>query len=785
MSVSFGEVGCGVRAAATRDWGQGLSSYRQALRLETHVLLDEPGLIFQQLHNRLQWAGRAVEQRLAVDRDRRRASDFGPWLRTLTQFRESEGLIRTLIGHTDAVLACAVSPEGDRVASGSKDGRVRVWDARSGALLQQFFGHSAAVTDCAFSPDGTIALSAAKDGSLLLWEPSSGTTIWSLAGHGGGVRCCAFTPDGRGVVSGGTDGSLRQWDVGSGRMVWEERVEAAASTSSLTELARVVSGQMLGAEAGGIVGLAISPDGGRVATVSFDGTLSVWRLGDVLLASQSFSERESALESIWLGSDHLGCAFRPDGDTILVAHRDTVIECDGRSGSVLRAIGGSVGSVSTCAYSPDGRTVLVVAEDHHVHLYDASTLAEVGLLRGHTGAIADCVVSSDGLLVVSAGWDSTMRVWDLRTAVGSAGAATGHSGEVHSCAFSPDGTQLVTASHDHSVRVWDSSTGAELLLMHPHRAWPAAAAFSPDGTRIVTSCGVPAIRICDARNGTELLMAEVGHEFGVEDCSFSPDGRHVLSAGSEGDLYIWDAQRGRVVRSPRGHKLNLRGEGPPVHACAWSPDGSHVVSGDDDGNLIVWDAVTGSRRAGVVAHAGAVRNCEWSPDRATLLTCGDDGSVCTWDAVTLDRRTVMLGHEGAVLDCCHSPDGRYAVSGGSDRTLRLWYLADSMPITMAILSGPITCVAHHPTQGMVACGEPDGSVHRLQAVGLDLRPVVLTAWETDSRLLVRCPACRLEHALERGQLGATVPCPTEGCGLLWAVNGFAVPPMRHRLSGRR
>jgi hypothetical protein len=87
-------------------------------------------------------------------------------------------------------------------------------------------------------------------------------------------------------------------------------------------------------------------------------------------------------------------------------------------------------------------------------VWDATTFAELAILKGHTNTVRSVAVSPDGARIVTGSYDHTARVWDAKTFAELA-TLKGHTNLVTSVAVSPDGARIVTGSWDTTARVWD------------------------------------------------------------------------------------------------------------------------------------------------------------------------------------------------------------------------------------------------------------------------------------------------------------------------------------------
>src|SRR5262249_10138868 len=125
--------------------------------------------------------------------------------------------VQVLRGHVGPVTCVAVSADGHRVLSGSKDNTLRLWDADTGKELSVFRGHTNEVTGVALSVDGQRAVSGSLDKTVRVWdlEKEAGGKPLVLR-NDEWVHAVAISIDGKRVLSGGVDKLVHLWDVEKG-----------------------------------------------------------------------------------------------------------------------------------------------------------------------------------------------------------------------------------------------------------------------------------------------------------------------------------------------------------------------------------------------------------------------------------------------------------------------------------------------------------------------------------------------------------------------------------------
>ncbi|KAL2884564.1 Vegetative incompatibility protein HET-E-1 [Ceratocystis lukuohia] len=142
------------------------------------------------------------------------------WMKVKPRVEENwDACLQTLEGHHRKVTSVVFSNDGQRLASGSADNTVKIWDATSGACVQTLEGHDHQVVSVVFSNDGQRLASGSADNTVKIWDATSGACVQTLEGHDSWVTSVVFSNDGQRLASGSYDKTVKIWDATSGACV--------------------------------------------------------------------------------------------------------------------------------------------------------------------------------------------------------------------------------------------------------------------------------------------------------------------------------------------------------------------------------------------------------------------------------------------------------------------------------------------------------------------------------------------------------------------------------------
>jgi RNA polymerase sigma factor (sigma-70 family) len=609
-----------------------------------------------------------------------RAAD-GVQVREYDTFRSRETVRRAIRGEVDAG---AFHPDGRRVAVvGGRE--LRLIDAATGE--QRWWTEAdGKQIEVAFAGPGRVAVLSTDADRVRLFHAATGDQLGEIVEPHGRLSSAAFSADGQTMavwktgLQRGQDG-VQVWDVPTRKLVRTITTPQAPNGPAPS-------------------GLAVAPDGSRVAVFATTGSATLWPAratgkGARLVAFAPVAGRFSADGAVLAtacsngvaevldgktGKVHptgLGDAWVPNpiafgagGDRLLLEGYERWIDWpDGGAGAPrLISSGPTPGAwgVSTegtrhwADLSPDrsvvARCVAVDPDEGEfaLELLDAATRARRKSIP--LDGLPQLPMFAPNGKTVYAVVNRHIFGWDIETGR-QVMKSTEPAGElVYSLRVSPDGRYLASSinflgvSRNGSIRVWDAATGQPLISAPPvHGSWHVA--FSPDGKRFAAVVAVGPGQPAKADREIRVWDLETRHVtatfpgFGGQP-AFSPDGR-TLAVTRENEVVLLEMATGKV-------RHTFRHTAVVATALAWRADGRVLAAASPEAPIYLWD-VAGDRTGNVPTWNPAAAGEQW-----LVLTGTDAGSAFRalrqlWaapkEAADLLRTRVPVGADARLAAC--------------------------------------------------------------------------------------------------------------------------------------
>jgi WD40 repeat protein len=603
------------------------------------------------------------------------------------------------------VVAAAFAPDGATLAVQDAEIRdrkaepikVRLLDARTGQERLALDPYRRA--PFAFSPDGKRLACGTKTGHVTAVDSTTGKAVEGPRMALPGVQALAWSSDGKRLYTFEGGRFVRTLDAGrwqtltgvvlgegDRQLFWDEEVYRGGVV--LAAGARFIAG-------GGSRDYRLKPQKATAAKVE----VWVWDLDEGKEVRRwpgvryRFGPAEEDETEVPAGA----VALSGDGRSLAWADwPGRVTLADVRSGA-QRRLSAVPWETTGLAFSPDGRTLAGACPDGNtITFWDAASGADAGEPGGHRGPVLGLDVAPDGRLIATGGRDATIRLWERGTGA-HIRTLTGHGHDVSGVRFTPDGKRLVSVSTDGSARTWDVATGREVAALRqthkdvrpqelPHTVWvsadgaKAAALIAPERTseeEMIRRQWPRELRVWDAATSKPLVQALTPATFNPM-MAFAPDGRVAAMTQplTSPTVTLLDLTTGKDAGA-----LPVRFEGG-VTGLAFSPDGRWLAVASYQAGIHVFDAAT-RQAAWSLKSAETVTQIAFSPDGRYLASAAlgqrDLGSPLRLTELATGRpvwSATAPGQifAGTVAPLVFTPDGKALLSGGGLTEAFVWGL---------------------------------------------------------------------------------------------------------------
>ncbi len=464
---------------------------------------------------------------------------------------------------------------------------------------------------------------------------------------------------------------------------------------------------------------ALAPNDNLIARGGCDG-LAMWNI-----ETQTKKEIQDPFDSVSV------CAFSPDGTCLAVGGRSKM----GKSILVLLdrnlCSKGLVFEVpdkplNSVCFSPDGDRI-ALGTIGEIILFDARSGKRVGALQAHRAQVF-ASFSPDATRIVSGGHDNAIRIWDANCSEVFGDIIT--KAPVLHCSYSPDGLRVASGHSDGAVRLWDSEGRLGTSVSRCHPSSVSACTFTSDGRYVISTSKCGSLWVLRSDNGRTMAAVD-GHggRFGVG-LAVSPDRMKIAvyeSGAGFKKLRLWqlpDARQLPCLIEWDDDALNkhwddlgivfrydlIAREELCANALCFSPDALLIAAGLPAGRIGVWDARTSGQIAQFAGHDRGVTLSMFSPDGKTLLTGGHDGLLRLWSRENWKEINNLPARFQLLNKASFSPNGKWLISGAGNDLL-LWDISVfKLSGTLASHTQTVLSCVFSPNGTCIASGAEDGRI---------------------------------------------------------------------------
>jgi WD40 repeat protein/serine/threonine protein kinase len=252
---------------------------------------------------------------------------------------------------------------------------------------------------------------------------------------------------------------------------------------------------------------------------------------------------------------------------------------------------------------------------------------------------------------------------------------------VNGLAFRPDGQVLASVGGDRYLHLRDAATGKPLRKML-HGGEVTAVAWSADGKWVASGGSSGDVKVWNAADGS-LVRALTGHNHRVAAVAFTPDGKEIISSDQDGIIKVRSLETGKERRSWQAHDRH-------AGVLSLHPDGKILATGGWDDGVKLWDLGSGEELRRFERHKARICAIAFAPDGKTVASAGDDRVIRLWTTDTAQELRVFHGHTESLTQLAFCRNGAYLASASADQTVRIWDVATGAQ--MAVFRGHDTWI---------------------------------------------------------------------------------------------
>ncbi|KAK6071195.1 WD domain-containing protein [Seiridium cupressi] len=617
-------------------------------------------------------------------------------------------------GHKSAITILAFDGTGVRLASGSKDTDVIIWDLVAEVGQYKLRGHKDQITGLQFvephpevvEEDGNEAmvldstttgsegflLTTGKDALIKLWDLSSRHCIEThIAQTNGECWALGLSPDLSGCITAGNSGELKVWALDTaGLAASQQQVDISQTAQFLHDRGTLFrDGKDKATE------IIFHPRKDYFAVHGSEKAVEIWRIRTEAEIKKSLARKKKRRKEKLTkkGATENGEADvdGEDEDVSSAAITEAFAQ------HLILRTGGKVRSVDWANnHNHKDLQLLVGTTNNQLELYNIQTKEKstkskqedvpdytrsLGVdIPGHRADIRSLALSSDDRMLASAS-NGTLKIWNVKT---QSCIRTFECGYALCCAFLPGDKVVVVGTKAGDLEVFDVASAQLLDSVSAHEGAIWSLQVHPEGRSMASGSADKSAKFWDFKivqeevlgttRTTPKLKLVQSKQLKVSDdilcLRYSPDGKYIAIALLDSTVKVFFTDSLKLYLNLYGHKL-------PVLNMDISYDSKLIVTCSADKNVRIWGLDFGDCHKALFAHQDSILQVAFVPHNQDgnghhFFSASKDRTIKYWDGDKFEQIQRLDGHHGEIWALAMSRSGNFIISASHDKSIRVW-----------------------------------------------------------------------------------------------------------------
>ncbi|XP_065226210.1 WD repeat-containing protein 3 [Planococcus citri] len=594
------------------------------------------------------------------------AAGYSDGTLTINELNSEEN--ETFSGHRSPITCISFDEEGHRIATGSKDTDIVVWDIVAESGLFRLSGHKGSVTQVRFMNSRNILVSSSKDTLVKFWDLTNGHCFKTLTGHVTEVWDFCLMKNDSFLVTGTNDSELRVWRIRDNSSSEVNFTEDSIDYGSPITCEKV--GSILRQGFGRVVSMSCDRSSQILCCHGNEKVLELFHFLPEEEAQRRYQKRMKKVRKKNKDSEQgesTDINIAPDSLKFLVTRLAAVRHESKVKYADLWHEGGKIKTVAALNNNS--------LEFHSITIENTKETVQEKVITkaGHNSDVRALAFGYDNVGIVS-GSGTGVKIWN-RTSLSC--LRTVDTDYVLSVCFVPGDRYVLAGLKNGSLLIVDISSGDIIETIEAHQKELWSVSILPSKIGCVTGGGDCNVKIWNLEllkpqnDNISVNVLTLVHiktlvlDDPVLQVCVSPDSNLIAAALLDSTVKIFFMDTFKFFLCLYGHKM-------PITCLDISYDSTLIATGSADRNVKIWGLDYGDCHKSLFAHEDTVTSLKFVPNTHYFFTTGKDGKLKQWDADNFQRIVTIDAHHGESWCVAVSPNGDSVVTCGQDRVIRLF-----------------------------------------------------------------------------------------------------------------